>query len=389
MGQFWYNNIIGGCLLACLLLPVSASAENAPEPSPVPPAVKDLQQLAWERFPSAALPERRVLDPMHSVRFTLPQGFVLEGIFTRGRKGQDVMIRARRQEALFIYTASGAKMQTEKDGKIDTQPFRSRELMLGVTLKSYLEEARVKGIHVLHHSRETFAGMPCVYVQQEEKGKREERYFFGDRETLYSFSFLLPESGSGDSQPDIQKVLDSLEIPPAYERVEIPGSGFSYEVPYGGVDLLKKAPPGDPHSLLQLHLDEKLMTGVIYQPLSKLPDYAALPESLDGLSTQDEENLAKVMTAQREKSFWEKRARGTLLSNRTFFTKVGDRPCMVEEVQTPSALDKSYVFVKNGMLLSLDFEVAGGKDNQAMLDHMAQSLAENRKEGHKHGRAGI
>lgn len=62
---------------------------------------------------------------------------------------------------------------------------------------------------------------------------------------------------------------------------------------------------------------------------------------------------------------------------------------MVEEVQTPRALDKSYVFVKNGMLLSLDFEVAGGKDTQAMLDHMAQSLAENKKEGRKNGRAGI
>lgn len=388
MRQFGYNNIIGGCLLACLLLPLPALAEKAPETSPVPPAVKDLQQLAWERFPSAALPERSVLDPMHSVRFTLPQGFVLEGVFTRGSKGQDVMIRARRQEELFVYTASGAKMQTEKDGKIDTQPFRSRELMLGVTLKSYLEEARAKKIHVLQHSRETFAGMPCVHVQQEEKGKREERYFFGDRKTLYSFSFLLPESG-GDSQPDIHKVLDSLEIPPAYERVDIPGSKFSYEVPYGGVDLLKKAPPGDPHTLLQLHLDEKLMTGVIYQPLSKLPDYAALPESLDGLSARDEENLARVMTAQREKSFWEKRPQGTLLSNRTFFTKVGDRPCMVEEVQNPRALDKSYVFVKNGMLLSLDFEVAGGKDTQAMLDHMAQSLAENKKEGRKNGRAGI
>ncbi len=388
MGQIWQKIVIGGSLLL-FLLPVPTFAEKVPEASPVPLPVKDLQQLAWERFPAAVLPERQVLDPLHSVRFTLPQGFVLEGIFTRGSKGQDVMIRARRREELFVYTASGAKMQTEKDGKIDTQPFRSRELMLGVTLKSYLEEARVKGIHVLQHSRETFAGMPCVHVQQEEKGKQEERYFFGDRKTLYSFSFLSPESGRGDTPPEIRTVLDSLEIPPAYERVEIPGSAFSYEIPYGGVDLLKKAPAGDPHSLLQLHLDDKLMTGVIYQPLSKLPEYAALPESLEGLSTQDAENLAKVMTAQREKSFWEKRPHGTLLSNRTFFTKVGDLPCMVEEVRTPNALDTSYVFVKNGLLLSLDFEVAAGKDQQAMLDHMAQSLEKNKKEGRKNGRAGI
>lgn len=65
----------------------------------------------------------------------------------------------------------------------------------------------------------------------------------------------------------MRQVLDSLEIGTAYERVRLPHSGVSYEIPFGSVDIQKAADPDDPHRLTRLHLDSQLITGVIFQPL--------------------------------------------------------------------------------------------------------------------------
>lgn len=389
MLRFLWKKILCLGIVCCALAAPVWGEKKTETPAPVPSPVKDLREMAAERFPAAVLPDRTFKDPVNGVSFILPQGFAMEGIFTRGSTGRDVMMRAKKQDKLFVYSASGAKMQTETDGKTDTQPFRSRGLMLDMALKSYTEEAKTKGIKVMESRRGEFAGQPGIHVQQEEKDQLSDRYFFGDRKNLYSFSFMSPEKEFAALEPDIQKTLDSLKISTAYERVDIPGSGFSYEIPYGSVDIQKSTPEDDPHELMRLHLDEQMITGIIYQPLTKLPEYAVLPASLDGLTACDEENLARVMTQQREEKYYRKHPEGELLTNRTYFIKAAGRPCMVEETKTSGAVSKGYVFLDGGMLLSLDFEELGGKDQQAIIDHAVQSLRKNKEEGSQNGPAGI
>lgn len=311
-------------------------------------------------------------DPKNDVHFALPDGFSLQGVYGRGKNQEDILMRASRGDTLLVYMANGAMMKTE--GQKEAKPFQSEKVMLELTARTYEEEARNRGVPVQVSEMGTFAGRDGLHIRQLEEGKVSDRYFFGDRKKLYSLSFLSPEKEAGTLDPAVRQVLDSLEIGTAYERVRLPHSGVSYEIPFGSVDIQKAADPDDPHRLTRLHLDSQLITGVIFQPLQENQDYAFLPDSLEGLCPQDQENLCRLMTENR-RARWERSHPGQILKeNRTYFSQAAGRPCIVEDMILPGGKSLGYVFLRKGTLLSLDYFQLGARDQQKIIDHSINSL---------------
>lgn len=310
-------------------------------------------------------------DPRNDVTFSLPEGFQIQGVYARGKKQEDILMRASRGDTLLVYMANGAMMKT--DGQ-EARPFQSQEVMLLLTWRSYEEEAKAKKIPVKGLAIGTFAGREGIHIRQKEGDKVSDRYFFGDRKNLYSLSFLAAKKEFGTLEPEIQKVLDSLKIGEAYERIELPHTGISYEIPYGAVDVQKDVEPGDLHQLTRLHLDHSLVTAVLYQPLRESLDYAFLPDSLEGLDPQDQENLCRLMTDNRKSSWKEKNPGWPLKENKTYFSKAAGRTCLVEEMVTPGGRQLGYVFLQDGMLLSLDYTEMGRESLKKIVDHSVDSL---------------
>lgn len=120
--------------------------------------------------------------------FSLPEGFQIQGIYARGKKQEDILMRAARGDTLLVYMANGAMMKT--DGQKEARPFQSQEVMLLLTWRSYEEEAKAKKIPVQGLAIGTFAGREGIHIRQKEGDKVSDRYFFGDRKNLYSLSFL-------------------------------------------------------------------------------------------------------------------------------------------------------------------------------------------------------
>lgn len=361
------------CLGLLLSLPVWAGAEPQVDPAPALSPEKDLRALLLQRYGAQPDKPATCTDPHNGVTFTLPEGFKLQGVYGRGKDHQDILIRASKGDALLVYMANGAMMKTE--GQKEAKPFQSEKVMLDITYRTYQEEAKAKGLAVEESALGTFAGRDGIHIRQQEEGKTSDRYFFADRKNLYSFTLLAPEKDLTPAlEQSFQASLQSLKIPTAYERVELPHSGVSYEIPYGSVDIQKAADPGDPHQLNRLHLDNQLITGVIYKPLQDYLEYAFLPDTLDGLCTQDQENLGRLMTENR-RAQWAKTHPGMpLKKNVTYFTKKAGRPCIVEEEVTPGGKSLGYVFLQDGMFLSLDYMQLGTRDQQDVIDHSVDSL---------------
>ncbi|WP_349687353.1 hypothetical protein [Acidaminococcus sp. DS4831] len=311
-------------------------------------------------------------DPRNDVTFSLPEGFQIQGVYARGKKQEDILMRAARGDTLLVYMANGAMMKT--DGQKEARPFQSQEVMLLLTWRSYEEEAKAKKIPVQGLAIGTFAGREGIHIRQKEEDKVSDRYFFGDRKNLYSLSFLAAEKEFGTLEPEIQQVLDTLKIGEAYERIELPHTGISYEIPYGAVDVQKEVEPGDLHQLTRLHLDHSLVTAVLYQPLRESLDYAFLPDSLEGLDPRDQANLCRLMTETRKDKWQEKNPGWPLKENKTYFSKAAGRTCLVEEMVTPGGRQLGYVFLQDGMLLSLDYTEMGRESLQKIVDHSVDSL---------------
>lgn len=361
------------CLGWLLCLPLLAGAAPQAESAPALSPEKDLRALVLSRYGTQPDKPATCTDPHNGVTFTLPEGFKLQGVYGRGKDHQDILIRAGKGDALLVYMANGAMMKTE--GQAEAKPFQSEKIMLDITYRTYQEEARAKGLTVENSALGTFAGRDGIHIRQLEDGKLSDRYFFADRKNLYSFTLLAPEK---DLDPALEQAfqtsLETLKIPTAYERVDVPHSGVSYEIPYGSVDIQKAADPGDPHQLARLHLDNQLITGVIYKSLQDYLEYAFLPDSLDGLGAQDQENLSRLMTENR-RAQWAKTHPGVpLKKNVTYFTKKAGRPCIVEEEVTPGGRSQGYVFLQDGMFLSLDYMQLGEKDQQDVINHSVDSL---------------
>ena len=356
-----------------LCLPLWAGAAPQMELGSALSPEKDLRALVLSRYGVPPDKPATCTDPRNGVTFTLPEGFTLQGVYGRGRDHQDILIRAAKGDAVLVYMANGAMMKT--DGQTQAKPFQSEKVMLDITYRTYQEEARAKGLAVEESRLGTFAGRDGIHIRQMEDGKLSDRYFFADRKNLYSFTLLAPEKEMDPAlEQAFQTSLASLKIPTAYERVEVPHSGVSYEIPYGSVDIQKATDPGDPHQLNRLHLDNQLITGVIYRPLQDTMEYAFLPDSLDGLCAQDQENLSRLMTANRQAQ-WEKTHPGLRLKkNVTYFARKAGRPCIVEEEVTPGGKSLGYVFLQDGMFLSLDYMQLGEKDQQDVIDHSVDSL---------------
>ena len=287
-------------------------------------------------------------------------------------------MRASRGDTLLVYMANGAMMKT--DGQKEARPFQSQEVMLLLTWRSYEEEAKAKKIPVQGLAIGTFAGREGIHIRQKEGDKVSDRYFFGDRKNLYSLSFLAAEKDFGTLEPEIQQVLDTLKIGEAYERLDLPHTGISYEIPYGAVDVQKEVEPGDLHQLTRLHLDHSLVTAVLYQPLRESLDYAFLPDSLEGLDPRDQANLCRLMTETRKDKWQEKNPGWPLKENKTYFSKAAGRTCLVEEMVTPGGRQLGYVFLQDGMLLSLDYTEMGRESLKKIIDHSVDSLQWKKKE---------
>lgn len=333
---------------------------------------KDLKAEILARY---GTPEKKPVlfkDPRNDVTFSLPEGFKIQGVYARGKKQEDILMRASRGDTLLVYMANGAMMKT--DGQKEARPFQSREVMLLLTWRSYEEEAKAKKIAVQGLGIGSFAGREGIHIRQKEGDKISDRYFFGDRKNLYSLSFLAPEKELGTLEPEIQQVLGTLKIGEAYERIELPHTGISYEIPYGAVDVQKDVEPGDLHQLTRLHLDHSLVTAVLYQPLRESLDYAFLPDSLEGLDPRDQENLCRLLTENRKESWKEKNPGWPLKENKTYFSKAAGRTCLVEEMVTPGGRQLGYVFLQDGMLLSLDYTEMGREDMKPIIDHSLDSL---------------
>lgn len=361
------------CLGLLLALPAGAGAAPQVDPAPVLSPEKDLKAMLLTRYGTPPEKPATCTDPHNGVTFTLPRGFKLQGVYGRGKDHQDILIRAGKGDALLVYMANGAMMKTE--GQAQAKPFQSEKVMLDITYRTYAEEAKAKGLAVEDSALGTFAGRDGIHIRQVEDGKLSDRYFFADRKNLYSFTLLAPEKElTPELEQAFQGTLDSLKIPTAYERVELPHSGVSYEIPYGSVDIQKAADPGDLHQLARLHLDNQLITGVIYKPLQDYLEYAYLPDSLTNLGPQDKENLCRLMTENR-RAQWARTHPGLALKkNETYFAEKAGRPCIVEEEVTPGGKSLGYVFLQDGMFLSLDYMQLGEKDQQDVIDHSVDSL---------------
>lgn len=364
-----FLRILVGILL-CFSLPVPA----------LPFAKVAISHKVQAKLP-AALPEKgkAFKDPLNGVTFTLPTGFKVLGTYTRGKDHKDVLMRAENPDkVLFVYTSNRAKMR--KPGSTKEEPFYSKDVMLEITRQTYLAEAKEKDIPV-HSVELTKAGkLECVHILQEEDGKLSDRYFFGDRKNLYTLSFLVSEKDYASLKPAIAKSLETVTIPTPYEQLSIPGSKLTFEIPYGGMDMGKNRDPGDPHKLMYLHLDEKLMSGVIYEPLIQYMEYAYLPDSLDHLSQRDKENLCKVMTENRKQRWLRDNPGSVVEKSDTYFTEASHRPCIVEETVSGGRKSLGYIFVDKGMFLSLDFLELGSVDNKDVIDHVVNSLKKAKSE---------
>ena len=322
----------------------------------------------------AALPEKGedYRDPRNGVSFTLPPGFISQGTYAKKNGKGDLMMRALDGDRIFVYTANGAMLS--QAGKKETQPFHTRDSMLKLSLKTYLQEAAEKKLPVLAAKLGTFGTQPGFHIRQEEEGKLADRYFFADRKNLYTLSFLTTAEENQALQPAIAQMLDTLKIPTPYERVTIPGSSLSYEIPYGGVDELQLKEPGDPHIQMQMHVDDKLLTGVIYHPLQEDLTYAVLPERYENLGEVDRKNLCRVLTQGRQDQ-WESLHPGVPLEeNTTYFSQAAGRTCLVEKTRGGGETSLGYLFLLDGKLLSLDYVALENTDNQAIIDHSVNSL---------------
>ena len=58
----------------------------------------------------------------------------------------------------------------------------------------------------------------------------------------------------------------------------------------------------------------------------------------------------------------------------TYFARKAGRPCIVEEEVTPGGKSLGYVFLQDGMFLSLDYMQLGEKDQQEVIDYSVDSL---------------
>lgn len=364
---------LGLCLGLLFFLPLLAGAAPQVDPAPVLSPEKDLKAMLLTRYGVQPDKPATLSDPRNGVTFTLPEGFRLQGVYGRGKDHQDILIRAGKGDVLLVYMANGAMMKTE--GQAEAKPFQSEKVMLDITYRTYEEEARAKGLTLEDSGLGTFAGRDGIHIRQVEDGKLSDRYFFADRKNLYSFTLVAPEKEVTPAlEQSFQTSLESLKIPTAYERVDLPHSGVSYEIPYGSVDIQKAADPGDSHQLARLHLDNQLITGVIYKPLQDYMEYAFLPDNLTNLCDQDRENLSRLMTENR-RAQWAKTHPGVpLKKNMTYFSQKAGRPCIVEEEVTPGGKSLGYVFIQNGIFLSLDYMQLGEKDQQDVIDHSVDSL---------------
>ena len=368
------KHILLGILLGTVLF------GTAPYFSTIPTAQAAISHKVQAKLP-APIPEKgkAFKDPLNGVTFTLPAGFKVQGTYTRGKDHKDVLMRAENPDkVLFVYTSSRAKMR--KPGSTKEEPFYSKDVMLEITKQTYVEEAKEKNIPVRSAQLEKAGKLDCLHILQEEENKLSDRYFFGDRKNLYTLSFLAPEKDYEALKPAIAESLDTLTIPTPYDKVAIPGSSLTFELPYGGMDMGKDRDPGDPHKLMYLHLDEKLMSGVIYEPLIQYMEYAYLPDSLDNLSAQDKENLCKVMTQNRNQRFKRDNPGAKVEKSETYFTQASNRPCVVEETVSGGRKSLGYIFVDKGMLLSLDFLELGSVDNKDVIDHVVNSLKKAKSE---------
>ena len=367
------KGFISALLAAAMLMGFSTAVTVAAQPQTAS------QSLAKHKLP-APVPEKgtEFKDPVNGVTFTMPAGFKVQGLYTRGRNHQDMLLRATKGDVLFVYTSNRAKMKKANSSK--EEPFYAKDVMLEITRQSYLEEAQEKGMELKKCDIEKFGNLEALHVRQMEEGKLSDRYFVGDRKNLYTFSYLVPEEEYTSLQPAILQSLDTISIPTPYERITIPGSQLSLELPYGGMDVEKGKAPDDPHRLLYLHLDEKLLSGVIYQPLIQNMDYAFLPDSLDNLSPRDQDNLCKVMTQNRMSRWKKENPKAAWDTSETYFATASDRPCIVEETVYQGKKNLGYIFVDNGMFLSLDFmELSLGKQ-QPIIDHVVNSLKKEKSE---------
>ena len=142
----------------------------------------------------------------------------------------------------------------------------------------------------------------------------------------------------------------------------------------GGVDELQLKEPGDPHIQMQMHVDDKLLTGVIYHPLQEDLTYAVLPERYENLGEVDRKNLCRVLTQGRQDQ-WESLHPGVPLEeNTTYFSQAAGRTCLVEKTRGGGETSLGYLFLLDGKLLSLDYVALENTDNQAIIDHSVNSL---------------
>ena len=214
------------------------------------------------------------------------------------------------------------------------------------------------------------AGEPVIITKS--RGTSEQgaynvlRYWVTLADGDYMISFTMKEGDMKANEKTVERLLDSVRFFTPMQRVEIKGTVYTYDIP-ANMKVDYKPPIAPDHVLVAGNLS--LMTGVTALPLTDNEELSFLPESLSGLTKEEQASIIDHFKAKVASE-----ANGKKVKNMKFkFTTLYGRDCLTMDFEDKDSHNQSYIFVQDGKYISFDY-IYTDKDKEYAEKVIEQSV---------------
>lgn len=306
------------------------------------------------------------VDMEHGIKLFYPQHFILDT--EKDKTNDNVIMRCTngKLKAELVFTADSFTVPVKTDF---------------VELKSYEEQfLRNQGFDIIKSSVESANNVKCLHVLLKNKNNAVnviDRYMFYINNYRFNVSYEVAEALHEQLVSDIAKAVELTVFSDPMQRLEIPGTNYSYNMPINKTRIIKKT--GNEHVLYTYTDsgdDTGILTGVIVHPLTRAR-YYKWPKSFANLTNEQKQ---KFEADYRKELMENPRA---IVKNIAFkYKKHNGYDCIVLEYDDQRSHNISYMFLVDGNFVSFDYLywIKKADDVLPIIEMSAESISlEGRK----------
>lgn len=195
-------------------------------------------------------------------------------------------------------------------------------------------------------------GVPAIITSSRgtaaEGGYEVLRYWVSNTDGDYMISFTSKEGEMKSGGKTVKGLVDSIHFFTPMQRVEIKGTVYTYDIP-ANMRVDYKPPVAPDHVLVAGNLS--LMTGVTALPIEENDDLSFFPESLAGLTKDEQASIVDHLKAKIADE-----ANGRKVKKTKFdFRNVYGRDALIMDFEDGDSHNRSFIFIQDGKYISFDY----------------------------------